>query len=325
MLTRKVLIVGCGRIAGGYDETAGGDAELTHAGAYRRLGNVAIEACVEPDNARREAFARHWKVRNAFDSVEAFVASGIEVDIASVCSPDEAHAPTLDRLLRARVRAVFCEKPLTLAFADATRIAASYANAGKPLAVNLSRRFNEPLSRCLDNVAAGSYGAVRSVVGWYGKGTLHNGIHMADLLLRTVGRLSLEHAGPAIDDGRTDDPTRSAWLRSDGGVPVQLIGVDHRDFDLFELQFLCSKALVAIEDAGRRLRVRPVEDDPAAAGHRRPGSGEMTDVSARNSMRVAIENLFSHLEHGARLVPSANATVEAHRLCEAIASAPVPA
>ena len=60
---QSVLIVGCGKIAGGFDEGRPvGDSPLTHAGAYIRDGRFNIVACVEPDDNRRSEFMAAWDV-----------------------------------------------------------------------------------------------------------------------------------------------------------------------------------------------------------------------------------------------------------------------
>jgi hypothetical protein len=54
----RVLIVGCGKIAGLFD--AGREyvkeLPLSHAGAYTRDGRFVLAGCVEPDDAQRQAF-----------------------------------------------------------------------------------------------------------------------------------------------------------------------------------------------------------------------------------------------------------------------------
>ena len=52
----SVLIVGCGAIAGGYDEHGTQEVLLTHAGAYSQDSRFRIRACVEPDSDRRKQF-----------------------------------------------------------------------------------------------------------------------------------------------------------------------------------------------------------------------------------------------------------------------------
>ena len=45
----SVLIVGCGDMAGGYDEARECAEILTHAGAYAHHPGFAVAACVDPE------------------------------------------------------------------------------------------------------------------------------------------------------------------------------------------------------------------------------------------------------------------------------------
>ena len=52
----SALIIGCGDIAGGYDEAGDERAVRTHAGAYRAHPNFCVSACIEPDVQSRQQF-----------------------------------------------------------------------------------------------------------------------------------------------------------------------------------------------------------------------------------------------------------------------------
>ena len=54
----RVLIIGCGAIAGGYDaDRSPQDWPLSHAGAIARDDRFELMACVDPNDATRNAFA----------------------------------------------------------------------------------------------------------------------------------------------------------------------------------------------------------------------------------------------------------------------------
>jgi len=58
----KVLIIGCGNMAGGYDLIQPDDAlPLGHAKAFVKHGGFALSACVDPDAAKLAAFQHRWK------------------------------------------------------------------------------------------------------------------------------------------------------------------------------------------------------------------------------------------------------------------------
>ena len=54
------VIVGCGRIAGGYNESDETQV-LSHVVALRRAG-LTVAGCVDTDPARAERFAKRWSI-----------------------------------------------------------------------------------------------------------------------------------------------------------------------------------------------------------------------------------------------------------------------
>ena len=69
----KVLIVGCGQIAGGFDMSDEIDTKtqypLSHAGAFNADKRFSLTACVEPDRYKRENFMRYWNIPTGFDNL----------------------------------------------------------------------------------------------------------------------------------------------------------------------------------------------------------------------------------------------------------------
>jgi predicted dehydrogenase len=117
----KVLIVGCGNIAGGFDaERPASQPPLTHAGAFSRHGGFHVVACVEPDAERRGSFMRRWGIGQGFDDMAAVAQAHApgSFDVVSLCSPTHAHAQQLEAALALKPRLIFCAKPLTPTLAD---------------------------------------------------------------------------------------------------------------------------------------------------------------------------------------------------------------
>ena len=57
----KVLVIGCGNIAGGFDANIkAGAMPRTHAGAYAAQGQFSIQTCVEPDADKRVALREEY-------------------------------------------------------------------------------------------------------------------------------------------------------------------------------------------------------------------------------------------------------------------------
>lgn len=318
---RRVLIIGCGNIAGGFDtHRPWAEPALTHAGAYARHGGFRVSACVEPDAARRHAFMQRWSVPDGYASLDELLASCLpgSFDVVSVCSPTGAHAQQVRAALHLAPRVVFCEKPLAPSLAEAQSIVQACADADVPLAVNHSRRWAPDVQRLAEELRAGTWGAVRQATGTYNKGVLNNGSHLVDLLHLLLGPLRLLHAGTARTDHTPADPSVPALLESEDGVPVHLCTAHAGDFALFELQLVTERAVITMEDGGLRWRVRRVTDSPVFSGYRSLDAGTVVPGQYLESMQRAVANLHAHLEHGAALACTGGVALAAQRLCDRI-------
>ena len=104
------VIVGCGRIAGGFNEHSEA-LVLTHALAYRRLG-IPIAGCCDRDPERARAFAQRWGIARHGLSVQDVIGGlarrrqRLHPAVRAARDPSRAH------YRQPSVRAVLLEKPL---------------------------------------------------------------------------------------------------------------------------------------------------------------------------------------------------------------------
>jgi predicted dehydrogenase len=317
-----VLIVGCGNIAGGFDaQRSAGEPPLTHAGAFSRHAGFALAACVEPDAQRRQAFMSRWQVPLGFESLAQAQGAGPHFDVVSVCSPTPAHAADLESALGLRPRAVFCEKPVTPSVAETERLVRECDQAGVLLAVNHTRRWAPDVVRLQQQLQAGDWGELRSINAVYNKGLLNNGGHLIDLVWFLAGPVSVVAAGQAVHDFWPDDPTVSALLRTESGVPVAIGTADARDYSLFELQLVTSRGTVVMENGGMNWRVRKTVESPHFKGYRTLGAGADIAGEYPLAMTAAVANLHGALRQDAPLASTGHTALQAQRVCEQIRAA----
>ena len=314
----RVLIVGCGNIAGGFDAERPANAPpLTHAGAYWRHGGFRLVACVEPDAARRDAFMQRWLVEKGYASIDAAAAAG-PFDVVSLCSPTALHAAHIAALLPLHPRLLFCEKPVTGTAADTAAAVQACAASGVKMAVNHNRRWAPDIVRLRSELAAGQWGAMRAAVGIYNKGILNNGSHLVDLLQLLLGPLDIIAAGLPSFDHWKDDPSVPALLQTRAGVPVTLNAAHAADYAIFELQLFTERGLVAMEDGGAGWRVRRVIGSPHFKGYAVLDSGQRVAGEYHASTLAAVANIHDALTRGVALASSGETALAAQRLCEEI-------
>ncbi|MCW8914510.1 MAG: Gfo/Idh/MocA family oxidoreductase [Magnetovibrio sp.] len=315
-----VVIIGCGRIAGGIEEARldDGVAPVSHAGAYRAHPNFRVVACIEPDEKRRQEFMSYWDVPHGFADLASFVDSGVQVDVASVCSPNAFHIEHLKALLPLELKGVFCEKPLAETAKRAVEIAQAYERAGVPLLVHYLRRWVPEIATLKQDIDSGAWGDLLNVVAYYSKGLKHNGSHVVDLLTYFFGKLTPLYALSALVDHDPNDPSISAVLKTPDNKMVHLLTGDERQFQHIEASFLFTGGRVDMENLGRTFRFRKRAPDKAIPGIMTISETKRVHPDTPAAINDAVENLYQCILGKSELNGDGASAVDALQTCEAI-------
>lgn len=316
----RALIVGCGRIAGGFDSARSNSGEfpVTHVGGYMQDSRFEITGCVEPDDSRRLAFMNRWKIPADYRSIEDVRTAGTQFDVVSICSPTQSHARDLEVALQLAPRLVFCEKPVTESAARTEQAVAACGKSGVRLAVNYTRRWDPSIAELRQAMQQGRFGALRSVVAYYNKGLMNNGSHMLDLLQWLLGPLRVVEVGRPVDDHTPVDPSVPAWLEAADGLPVLLACGHAADYALFELQLVFANGLVTMEEGGLYWRERKVVVSETFSGYRVLDKGRRSAGGYLRAMSNAVDNIFAAITHGRPLASTGETALTTQRLCEEI-------
>ncbi len=312
----RVLIVGCGNIAGGFDQgRSPGELPYTHAGAYIHDGRFKITACLEPDDNRLAEFKESWDVPLGFRSIDKLLDKGEQFDVISICSPTTNHSHDLEISLRLKPKLIFCEKPVTPELADTEGLIANCRKANVLLAVNYTRRWDPSIAKLQASINAGQWGVLRSVIGVYNKGILNNGSHMFDLLDLLVGSMEIIKVGKPLYDYFPNDPTVSVWLKGSQDVPIHLACSHAEDFALFELQLIFSRGILTMEDGGMFWRERRAIKSTVFKGYHLLDEGVRRAGEYPQAMLQAVDNIYQAITKGEPLASSGDTALNAQRLC----------
>ncbi|MBT3661110.1 MAG: Gfo/Idh/MocA family oxidoreductase [Rhodospirillaceae bacterium] len=311
----SALIIGCGDIAGGYDEAGDERAVRTHAGAYRAHPNFCVTACIDPDDQRRQQFMAFWDISDGYPDIESCRQAGLGFDVASVCLPTDLHGDVLEDLLEMPIRAVFAEKPMTNDLVQSTRIVNAYADADRLLVVNYLRRFDGEIQSLKREIADGVWGALQSGSAHYAKGIFNCGSHAIDLLQFLFGPMRPVAVRRCLEDYQPDDPTLTAQLESEDGAVLDLIGCDSRLFFPFEIDLVMEKGRISLEDLGLKLRRRRVAQHPSYVHQTALDDGEWMDTEMPHAMENAVACIYEALINSAPLVSSGVTALASEKIC----------
>ena len=310
----RALIIGCGKIAGGFDVgRAAGSSPLTHAGAYTADDRFELTACVDPDDSRRKAFAEHWCVPRHVADVSQL--AGDVFDVVSICSPTPVHHADTLAALSFNPRLIFCEKPVCGTLEDTANIVGLCQDRGVLFAVNHNRRWDPHVQRLSADLRNGRWGRMRSAAGWYNKGVLNNGSHLVDLFQQLLGPLKVKGVGQPINDFWETDPTVPAILLAEGGQMVTLNAAHATDYSLFELQLVMERGVITMEDGGMTWRVREPVESVHFSGYRTLIQSQCYEGGYLQTMSRAVANIHEAICSGEPLVSTGVTAYQAQRIC----------
>lgn len=192
MKTYRCAIIGLTNIAASpaTPSLSGGRHALpySHASALARIPNTQVVAICELVPALAEKFLAQWG--GTWDDIHVYsdyreMLANEEIDILSVCTPDDKHADIVIAASDKGIPAILCEKPLATTLRDADRMIEAVERNNTVFAVEHTRRWDPFFHRAKELIDAGVIGEVRTVTG-----TLHgpramifrNGTHIVDLM-----------------------------------------------------------------------------------------------------------------------------------------------
>ena len=310
----KTLIVGCGNIAGVFDFNFKG-LPTTHVSAFKNHGKFDVTACIDPDIKKLEEFVAYWNIKNAFSDINDVINSGLHFDVISICSPTSSHYSDVLKAIELNPKLIFCEKPLANNYQDAVNIKNICQKSGVLLAVNHTRRWDPKVIELKNNILKGELGEIRSVVAYYNKGVLNNGSHMLDILLNIFGSLNIQTSIAAFNDFIDDDPTVTALLSSNSGLPIHLVATNARDYTLFELEIIGSKKTVTMRDGGLNWSSRNIIDNPRFNGYKNLDKDKYSKGKYLEAMSIAVENIYDVITKDKELFCTGHEACEVHKIC----------
>lgn len=311
----RVAIIGAGRIGALLDDPAD-QLILTHAHGYKVCGGFEIAAFVDRELARAQVASTRWGGL-AFDSIRRLFETQV-IDVASICLPDEFHYEALLSLAETPVKFIFLEKPPVRTTDEADAVRARYSGLPTKVLVNYTRRFVPEIRKIRQAISSGAYGDFLTGIGYYGKGLLHNGSHMVDLLQFLVGPVGEAAKISEIVDFYDDDPSISALLTMRRGGTFYLRHIDCRKFDVFELDLTFERKRIRICELGTIIEEHSIAEDRFFRGCRTLHKNVEYVTGHLKAMYHAISNIRNNLDRDEPLVCTLEESFDTVKTCSRI-------
>lgn len=250
----RAAIIGCGRIAGDFDDDpmmVKNYGISTHAGAYTDNPRTDLAAAADISPEKLEKFGKRWGVQKLYADYKELLAKE-KVDILSICTWNTTHLAILEEAARRNVKAVFCEKPISISLEQADRMVNIARDHGMALFINHRRRWDDLYNKLRDYIHQGSLGAIQQVSCYYNAGVANTGCHLFDALRMLLGEARRVTAWYR-DDASVKDPDMDGYLVFENNVPVCVQSLAVKNYAVFELDIYGTLGRIRIESNGFQL------------------------------------------------------------------------
>lgn len=298
----NALIIGSGKIASGYDSPQE-SCILTHAHAYSKHDKFNLLGFYDVDFEKAQIEAQKWGVK-AFLELE----EGNDVDVISICSPDDFHLSSIKEALKLNPKLIFLEKPLSDNLDEAKEILEISKNV--PILVNYSRRFVPEFQELAQNIKNGRFSDYMLGTGYYGKGFIHNGSHMTNLFELLIGKIDKVDILEEFEDFYPNDKTKMAILTINK-KKFTMEGIDCRDYTIFEIDLWFKKGRIRILESGQKIELYLPKESEKYAGYINLELSATINTSLNFAMLNAVDNIYQYLENNEPLKSNVQQAFEA--------------
>ena len=243
----RVAIIGCGDVAGGYDEARRGNGAFSHAGSYKLFSNIEIAAAYDKNKKRLDKFCRRWHVKKKCVSLKELLKDSY--DIVSVCTPDNTHEKVLDAIIdSASTKYIWTEKPFVTNAKAAYRIIKKAKKKKVGLWLNNQRRWEPHHLKVKKDISAKKIGKVVSMTGYFVKGLTHIGVTAINTLRLFNGDIKW------VKGHVKKSKLVSSVVGFTSGATGNIVEWD-KECSIFEIDIIGAKGRIKIEDNGSKIYI----------------------------------------------------------------------
>ncbi|MDR0677764.1 MAG: Gfo/Idh/MocA family oxidoreductase [Holosporaceae bacterium] len=291
----NVLIVGAGQIASGFDFSDSEDI-LTHAHAYTKHNGFNLVGFYDVAFEKAKLAAQKWDC-DCFENISNVKS---KIDVISICTPDNYHVTSIRQIVELLPKLIFLEKPIPN---NASEIAYLMDIAKSvPIAVNYSRRYVKEFQELSRRIFFKEFGEFVTGVGHYGKGFMHNGSHMIDLLRLLIGNIGSVKTVTKIKDFYPNDPSKNVDVFFENNARFSMHVIDCNNYTIFELDLFFEKARIRILDSGFKIEIYKIVENKVFNGYRKLQKNMDYSTQLNSAMFSAMDNIFNFLVRKEKLL-----------------------
>lgn len=303
----RVLIIGAGKIASGFDSTDINDESIfTHAKAVKLHHGLELVGFVDVNDKVLQESCKKWNVKGYTSIEKAF--EECSIDIVVIAVPDKWHYKIMKALINFPIKLIFTEKPFTETLTQSYELIDLYKNLC-PIAINYTRRYSEGFKTIRERIKKNEFGRFLLGTGYYGKGFKHNGSHMVDLLYYFFDSVRVISKFNSVNDYSDMDLTYSLILEVNGKNFV-MHGLSQQFYTVFEMELYFERGKINIKNSGFDIEVYGVEKSEQFIGYGYLKSKEIINTFLNKAMYNAYVNIYDYLTKKTPLICTAKESIK---------------
>jgi predicted dehydrogenase len=257
----RCVIIGCGKIAGGYDNPHD-EKVRTHAKAYINNSNCELVGVCDSNFEISKKFANVWGVP-FYTTDPTQLLKKCKPDIVSICSPTVTHEMLFSLVCLENIPNIWLEKPAADSLESILRMKTLEDSSNCNVWVNYFRRYDPGFQEVKAWISM--LGEISQVRAIYTKGLRHNGSHMLDLIIWFFGKIQSVNVKSVLNDPYFRSV--SAKL-SCNCVQVDLVALDYNFYEVFEMDIIGDLGRIQILDGGQKIIFQKVTENKYYDGYK---------------------------------------------------------
>jgi predicted dehydrogenase len=247
----KAAVIGCGRIASGFDDDPKRKMIATHIGAYQHVKGIDVVAVCDMDASLMNDVRRKRGIERGYTDYRKMLKKE-QVDIVSVCTPPSTHASIVIDIARNKLaKAIFCEKPMASSIKEARAMIDACQRNKIILQIDHQRRFDQLHQSVREKIRNNTWGRVQRANFYYSAGIRNTGSHMFDLMRFFFGDAQWVQAHPSANPSHQEnDPNLDGLVQFKNGVLATFQALDHKKYMIFECDCYFEDARIIIQHSG---------------------------------------------------------------------------
>lgn len=243
----RTAIIGLGKIAHGYGDIPDVKKRMqypTHLSVFKKDKRFELVAAADASAAARRAFRKKVPRHVALYADYGAMLKKEDIDLLVVAVPTRVHYIVCADALRAGIKNILCEKPITSTLAEAEKLRALSKRHRATLFVNYQRSYSRGYQKLMGAIAKKGIGRIVSVSVRYNNGVFNTATHFIHLLEKMFGPIRKVQSAPKRVRGAKDpNISFTAFAR---GFNIFFEGAEGAEYPIAELDVWFKKKRLAL-------------------------------------------------------------------------------